>query len=583
MAALAAAIVAFLGGVAPAAAKSFRIEAIELDAELHADASMRVVEHITYDFDGEFHNGHRGIPRGAGYTITDLRVTDGATGESLPTEGSPQNLTWHFDASDEQRTFDLSYTVLGAASVGPDVGELYWQFVGEEHPRVGRVRVELQVPGDGLDVRAWAHGPLTGVVRPEGRVVRLAVDDLPSGQFVEARVTVPAGAFTARPSGGARLPGVLAEEQARADDANAQRQRAADAERRHRQVRDALQRWFVVAPVLGWIVFVVLWLRYGREYAEPVDVGEYVREPPDDPPAFVPMLRQWGDVPPLALSATIVDLAQRGYLTIEESREDRRLLPDKTDWRFTWRENPAPVLPFEHAVLSRLFDDGHTITQSELTAWCRRHQSESQRWWSDVQSKAKAAFKARGYIEGGKGPVFALNVVVAAAVGGLGFVAVNNGAPVGIAGIASAAVQLACTLLLRRRTPLGRRRLAEWEAFERFLRDHSQLGEAPIGHLILWERYLVYAVALGVTAEVARALAARIPAETAAQHGFAGWYSGPHGVGGLGSIGSLSEFTSTVGSGIVAASTPRSSGSGHGGGFSGGGGGGGGGGSVGAS
>src|SRR5687768_12166596 len=113
MAALAAAIVALtlpgpFGAMPAAQAKSFEIGAIEVDAQLHADGSMNVVEHITYDFEGEFHNGHRGIPPAGYYTVTDMHVTDAATGEALASSGRPQEFTWHFDARDEQRTFDLS-------------------------------------------------------------------------------------------------------------------------------------------------------------------------------------------------------------------------------------------------------------------------------------------------------------------------------------------------------------------------------------------------------------------------------------------------------------------------------------------
>jgi uncharacterized membrane protein len=174
--------------------------------------------------------------------------------------------------------------------------------------------------------------------------------------------------------------------------------------------------------------------------------------------------------------------------------------------------------------------------------------------------------------------------VAALAVVGTGLATAAAGAPIGALGIVSGVVQGVATVTLRRRTPAGARRLAEWQAFRRFLLDFSRLDEAPVGHLVLWERYLVYAVALGVTAQVARALEARIPPESAGT--FAPWFVGSHGPGALHSVGSLSGFAGGFGPSIVAAARPpssSSSGSGGGGGFSGGGGGGGGGGGIGAS
>ena len=593
-AALVAAAVAF-AVPAPARAKSFRIAAVQVEAEVRPDASMHVVEHITYDFDGEFHNGHRTIPRGD-YRIVEVGVRDRDAGRPAPFEGDGYDLTWHFDARDEQRTFDISYTVVGAVKVGPDVGELYWKFVGSDHPGIGRVAVEVDLPGEGLDVRAWAHGPLNGLVEPSGPQVRASVEEVPAGEFVELRVTQPASDFTVTPEGGDRLPSVLAEEERLADEANAQRARAAEAERRRERIEDALGALVPVLAVGAWVLFFVLWVRYGREHRAPEDVGEYLRELPHDPPAFVGMLREWGSVTPSVLSATLVDLAQRGHLTIEELRADRLILPDKVDWRFTaptpTTPLPAggdPLRPFEATILARLFASGSTTTHSEFTAWCRAHRTSAQRWWEDVKSELRAEFKARGYIEGGRGLVYAANVLAGLAVAALGVAAAATGAlppALGVAIFFSGLVQTFLTPVLRRRTPAGRRRLAEWAAVERFLRDFSELEDAPVGHVVLWERYLVYAVALGVTAAVARALAARIPAEAAASGGFAPWYIGPHGPGALDSIGSLSDFASSVGPAIVASATPQSSsssGGGGGGGFSGGGGGGGGGGGIGAS
>ena len=587
MAALGAAIVAFVAP-APAQAKSFPIAAVQIEATLLPDASMRVVEHITYDFDGEFHNGSRFIPAGD-YEIVDVRVTDrDRGGGELPITGAPYQLAWQYDAVDERRTFDISYTVLRAAKVGPDVAELYWKFVGDGHPGVGTVRVALAVPGDGRDVLAWAHGPLNGKVEPRGSTVLMSVDGLGSNTFVEGRVAVPSREFSVPPEGDARLPRILSEEERFAEEANARRSRELAAERRRELFRDVLRVVVPFVPLAGWGCFLALWWRFGREHRVAIDVGEYLREPPDDPPAFVIMLRNWGTATAHVLSATIVDLAQRGHLAIEELRVDRRILPDKVDWEFTRRRSDDKLRTFEAAVLDRLFAESPVTTQLAFENWCKHHRTSADRWWDDVRAKASREFKDRHYIEGGKGPIYFANAAAALGVALLGMVAVANLVLVGgVLAIASGLVQLAATVVLRRRTPGGNQRLAEWKAFERFLRDFSQLEEAPVGHLVLWERYLVYAVALGVTAEVARALAAKIPPEVAAQQGFAGWYHGPRGgMGALDSIGSLSEFSSSFGPTIVAAAQPpssSSSGSGGGGGFSSGGGGGGGGGSIGAS
>ena len=66
--------------------------------------------------------------------------------------------------------------------------------------------------------------------------------------------------------------------------------------------------------------------------------------------------------------------------------------------------------------------------------------------------------------------------------------------------------------LLMNRTQAGADAAARANGLKKFLKDFSRLEEAPVGHLILWERYLVYAVALGVSAELLQGLTTRVPA-----------------------------------------------------------------------
>ena len=565
--------------------KSFSLPRVAVEAELRPDASMHVVEHITYDFHGPFSFGTRPIPVG-GYQITDMRVTE--NGQELSSVGAPYNLQWFFDAEDEKRTFDIEYTVLNAATVGPDVAELYWKWVGEQHPKIDRVTARLTVPPGTGDLRAWGHGELTGVVSSEGDVVTWEAPDVPEGSFVEGRVAIPASRFTVPPAGPARLPLILTEERAWARAANAARAAAArDAE--EAEEREDLAN--VVTPIvilLGIAVYVFLYLRYGREPKAP-DYGEYHRELPDDAPAIVDTLRHWGNVQPMAFGATVIDLAQRGWLTITEEKIERAILPDKKDYRFR-KVDPPPqdeLADFEERVMKRLFANGDEISQKELTDWATAHTSSAQKWWQGFKDAVDDAYDRKKYQQSQRGLVFTANIAMAVLVAAVGALALAVHAWwVGGAAIAWALLQLLLTFTLRQRTKLGADRAAQWEGVEHFLRDFSELEDAPSGHLVLWERYLVYAVALGVSEELVRGLAVRVPEVAESMQYARGDHPLPNGGAPGSAFAGLGSFGSAFGSSFAAAATPRSSGSGFsgggGGGFSGGGGGGGGGGGIGA-
>jgi uncharacterized membrane protein len=130
----------------------------------------------------------------------------------------------------------------------------------------------------------------------------------------------------------------------------------------------------------------------------------------------------------------------------------------------------------------------------------------------------------------------------------------------------------------RRVLPEFRERVARWKAFRRFLRRFSSLPDAPAMAVVIWGRYLAYAVALGVADEVEKQVKALVPEEELP----APWAGGPSGVQGLVWFHHVSTSASApVGysssSGSSGSVGSFSGGGGGGGGFSGGGGGGGGG------
>ena len=67
------------------------------------------------------------------------------------------------------------------------------------------------------------------------------------------------------------------------------------------------------------------------------------------------------------VSATIVDLAVRGYLTIEEPREERALFGHRTDWKLSRTARPAgDLLGYERLLLDGLFEDGDVVELDDL-------------------------------------------------------------------------------------------------------------------------------------------------------------------------------------------------------------------------
>jgi uncharacterized membrane protein len=570
--------------------------ATSTEATVNPDGSMDVVETLAFDFESGCHGGFRQIDHvGVGseddlgstrYDIGPFAVTE--HGESVPIADSrPGFVKWGQAAVtiSGHHVYELRYHVRDAVAVSPDVAVLYWQFLGTGSPHQDHVDVTIHTPGTGVP-KVFAHGALNGVSSIAGRDVHLSVADNPKGTKVEVRMLQPSSDFAVAPTGPALEQAILEKEAVLADRANQRRTDLRAQLDREEKRKNAANIGSPIVAVLGLLAFAAIFFKWGKEPPPPADIGEYYREIPDDPPAVCQALRAFGSVSNDAFSATLIDLAQRGWLTITEEHAETGILHrDKTDYRFTRTpKEDAPLTDYESKLLWRLFPNGGTITQSELVDDAKSTPQASAAWLDDFKGSIHADFAGAGYVDQGHLVKWLLHALTIVVVAGAGAIAVAVGALLGWVAIGVAVVLVLSSLLLRQRTKAGARKLAEVNGLAHFLTDFSRLpDEAHAGDLILYERYLVYAVALGVADQLVDGLRVRFPQLADANSGFATWYvvgnaAGYANFSRLDSIGTIGSFASEFSSATAAAFSPPSSSSGGGGGFSSGGGGGGGGG-----
>jgi uncharacterized membrane protein len=478
----------------------------------------------------------------------------------------------------------------------PDVAEFYYKFVGEGWDRpVGRVDVEVRFPelGNASEVRAWAHGPPHGVVSvlADG-VVLLSISPLPARTFWEARIAYPPDPFGGLrlESDGPRLSAILKEETAWADEANRlreewRRRNEAAAEERDRRARRAEGLLpLSIALGLGALgTWFWLFTRHGRSHgvfarAAPGDV------PSDHPPAAVSYLMK-RTISGAAVAATLIDMANRGYLDIHESVVETRGVFGKKkrrmDYRFDVVAKPLSELhAFERDllrfVLSEAGDDsGFSILALQKAALKDRTTFRRffHKWNKDVTSYARSLRFYEPY------PVrpMVFNAVCGAAILAVGVVlSVWSLAYVGVAAVAGGFLQAVLTAGLTRRTPEGQRLMLAWKAFRSHLRSVGRgLGPASL-ESSAWGRYVVAAVLFGVHERLLRNLKLD---EGSGGAVYPLWFHASEGSGTDGGISGLASGVSTM---VSTVSSAASSASGAGGGASAGGGGGSGGGGGGA-
>ena len=278
---------------------------------------------------------------------------------------------------------------------------------------------------------------------------------------------------------------------------------------------------------------------------------------------------------PKDLTATIVDLAVRGSLSIEEV-PPQGLFGSK-DWtlrRGGWAD--AQLADYERRLLAGLFETGSEVKLSSLKGTFQETLAKAQadlyrssverRWFPSDPSGVRNTWRGIG-----------IAAIVFGAVATIGLGIFYGAGIVGLAAIVVGIVALASSGAMPKRTAEGQELLRRILGFRRYMDTAETERQRFAERENIFAEYLPYAIVFGLVSKWARAFEG-----LDAQKAVAGWYTGSS-ITNIALFSSgLADFSSSVSSVIstTPASTGESSGSsGFSGGSSGGGGGGGGGGS----
>lgn len=293
----------------------YQYNRIETEIRINRDTSFDVAETLNFLFHGAYHQGYREIPFRKTDAVTNVRVFDGA-GEPLTfsrrrldktnpsswgkyttfTQSGNQVIEWYYDANNEKRAWRLEYRVEGGLEFLRDSDRLYWNIFTNYQVPVVRASVTI-IPPNGA---AFDPNGTTAYRTTPGKQIHR------TDTHTDHSVTFESDGF------------------------DAQEAFTVDAEWPMGFIdRGAYWRTFV-ALRYGYIgaAFVILisiltgfvyWLIHEKlPQSRLTTVPQYT--PPKNLRPAVAEIVVKETLTPKGMAATIVDLAVRGYLTIEETK-----------------------------------------------------------------------------------------------------------------------------------------------------------------------------------------------------------------------------------------------------------------------
>jgi hypothetical protein len=340
-------------------AKSWRVRDFQDNIIVSQDGSAVVTERITLVFVGEWHGIHRTIPieypgpNGTNYElfIKIINVTDGAGTKlkyDLSTANGTRDLKIYIpDAVDATRTVEIVYNVRNGTRFFDSHDEFYWNVTGNDWPvpidhAAATVRFPSAAAGS-LSAQAF-----TGVY---GSTQRDAAAKVAGAETLfETNNPLPM-------RGGLTIDVYIPKDIL--------------------QEPSALTKafWFiggnpiVFLPLVTLAVMFSLWWVKGRDPDPGMSVAPMYEPPAGISPAEAGTLLD-DTIHPRDITSTIVDLAVRGHIKIEETADKGlvfthkdyifHLLKPATEW------DSAGLAPHERVMLEIIFNGGADIRLSDL-------------------------------------------------------------------------------------------------------------------------------------------------------------------------------------------------------------------------
>ena len=489
-----AAVAAVLFCLPGAALAQERITSFQVQAALSTNRNLKVEETISYDFDdAQKHGIYREIPvsyarDGANYNLrlSVTGVTMDGEAETYTQSRSGDGLEIKIGDANTlisgKHVYKIDYATDRAINFFPDGhSELYWNVTGAgwEVP-IEESSFALQTPSN-LDLDMASSTCFTGVYGSTESSCELATSSA-ALHVASMRVLLPNEGMTvayAFPAGVITPPTTQ--------------------EKIWMFIQDNGAVFF---PLFALLLMHALWMWRGRDPSVTV-IPEY-DAPRKLAPALVGAALTNGNVPKETVTATIIDLARRGYLVINFGEEEKLWGATKTFTFIKKKDADEGLSDFEKAIFNGLFSSKDQVTLKEL---------QKEKFYEDVQKFSDAV---QATIDGLKYFVTNPNLVRVPFIAmglcvGLGLANYLATPFAAVMGILAGIIIAIYGFFMPRRTADGAKCYAEIKGFKWFLsvteKERLDFTDAPERTPEQFQKFLPYAIALGVEEKWAKQFA----------------------------------------------------------------------------
>ena len=414
-----------------------------------------------------------------------------------------------YNPSTKKNAFYIDYTITNMAIVHNDIGELGFNIFTKLSEYVHDLEMYIHIPNNGDLLKVWAHGPLWGESQIiDKNTVKLSIKDLEAYTGIDVRLAFSKSVLSesTKITNVDALDKIIKLETELADIANKERDEAKKIVEKQKRVE-----FFGNIEKTSWLVFLfiiiyVVYIRHDKEYKKQLDTKYFRDFPSDNEPAIVGYLIR-KNITNDDLSASILMLIYKKILTfekIENKKKDYDLIYNKTD---NLTENDKKLIEFLFCTTMGAIKDKEVVSLSRIKENAENRYEKFLRKYTKWKNSVDSDARAKNFYEK-KSSIKFFSILYS--ILGLFFVSYGNYGYYSyttiINGIlaVSSIISLIYFIAFTKRTKEANLEYIHWIGLKKFMEDFGRMDTKELPEIVLWEKYLVYAVTLGCADKLAK-------------------------------------------------------------------------------
>jgi uncharacterized membrane protein len=512
---------------------------LDYNATVNEDGSMNVVETWNidisqtntlvkdFDIDSSKYSGitnvkvarmNNGIEEDLTQIYQEQYHVDSGCFYALKTNSSTFEIAWNvgLDNSSATRTYKIYYTVNDAVKIYNDCTELYWMFLSTDNEISGsNITGTIKIPSGVTDIeklRVWAHGDLTGNIQKESTdTVVFSIPTLQKQNMLEVRIVTEENIYTqcTNYSTNNTLTSILSEEQKWANKAN-----------QERMIEIIIIIVAIIIYALIFIFFLMKIIKYIKNGTEIKKVNyninniDYYREIPNESeatPARAAYLYYFNNYESVfekyksqIFSATILSLALKGAIEFQKDVDNDINIVIKDDNINSKIESDEQIV---YDILIKTAGAKKTLNMNEIKKYAKENYDYFYHKMNSITRNAKSyqrdkCVNKRRESQSKKWNLKFITYTVLIIINIFLAPLLIFTFPIFIELIILA---ILCSKNSKKITVLNEKGYEEkmqWNGLKNYMTDFSLLKEKEVPDLVLWEKYLVYATAFGISKKV---------------------------------------------------------------------------------